>query len=190
MVSLKARTRFSRRRYPAAPNSGSSRIRRRQQLTLEALEDRVTPNTYTWTGATANNWSSTSNWLNGQRPINDVNADIIFPTNGRLDSLDDIPTITPFRSMRFDRASYTISSPAGFSVRWYPGSITSNVAGFTTLAMDLDLRDNFPFVGHTFSISGFLRVRSMSGSLLSQVIKNGGGFRRCPMAPAANTAAH
>src|SRR6516162_2291565 len=99
MVSLKARTRFSRRRYPAAPNSGSSRIRRRQQLTLEALEDRVTPNTYTWTGATANNWSSTSNWLNGQRPINDVNADIVFPTNGRLDSLDDIPSITPFRSM-------------------------------------------------------------------------------------------
>src|ERR1019366_6782223 len=51
---------------------GKTFRKRSRALSLEHLETRITPATYTWkgalTGATANQWSVASNWVEGAAP--------------------------------------------------------------------------------------------------------------------------
>ncbi len=68
----------------------------RTRLTVERLEDRATPATFTWTGAGSDtNWSTTANWLGGTPTGNPLNTeDLVFPfpaIEGRTTSTNDLP---------------------------------------------------------------------------------------------------
>src|SRR5947209_9724411 len=66
---------------------------RREALSLEALETRLTPTTFTWRGGFNANWSNPGNWVNGIAPTgNPAEQDnLVFPAVANLNSVNDLP---------------------------------------------------------------------------------------------------
>src|SRR5262245_15918066 len=98
---------FFVRTMSLAPRGGSSPTTRRNRgrasryrPCLEALEDRCTPATFTWTGAASNLWSDPGNWAGGAVPVssgpsNQPGTDLVFPAGaGHLSNVNDLVQLT------------------------------------------------------------------------------------------------
>ena len=80
---------------------------------LEALEDRVVLNSYTWTGqGDGTHWSDPANWSPTSKPQNDPSPDLFFPTgNIQRVTSNDVPNLF-VHSIDFDGSgtdNYTIT---------------------------------------------------------------------------------
>jgi autotransporter-associated beta strand protein len=92
---------------------------------LEALEDRVVLNSYTWTGqGDGTHWSDPANWSPTSKPQNDPSPDLFFPTgNVHRGTNNDVPNLF-VHSIDFDGSgtdNYTIT---GSPFRLGSGGIT------------------------------------------------------------------
>src|SRR5579859_2622017 len=73
---------------------------------LECLEDRLSPATHTWTGASSNLWSDGKNWTGGA-PTADTSADLVFPPGAsNLTNTNDITNLI-FASITYTGSGYT-----------------------------------------------------------------------------------
>jgi autotransporter-associated beta strand protein len=102
---------FSWRRWLKSWFVGTPRtvVRRpRRRLSLEALEDRVTPTTFTWTGAGPDNlWSDAANW-GGTAPTG-LGDDLVFPA-GPVKLLTDNNLVgATFHSLQFSGSGYSLT---------------------------------------------------------------------------------
>lgn len=97
----------SRRRRPAGARRRTSTFRPR----LEALEGRVVPAIVTWDGGAqfSNRWSEPLNWVGDVAPVS--GDELEFPAGAlRLTNVNNFPSGTFFRSIRFTGSGYTISA--------------------------------------------------------------------------------
>jgi autotransporter-associated beta strand protein len=127
---------------------------------VEALECRLAPATFTWTGAgTTNNWSDPNNWSTHAAPT--AGASLIFPTGAlQLSSNNNLNgATTPIASITISGGGYSFSgNQLDLSTN---GSITdtSGVAG-NTIAFNI----LFGAVGSKFTVNEFFLV-SAGGNL-------------------------
>lgn len=86
--------------------------RPRPRLSLEYLEDRLTPAVHNWTGASSisSNWSDTSNWdSNGPPTPSESNVVLNFgPAGAQRNNSDDIPGLT-VQQINFTDGSYFLN---------------------------------------------------------------------------------
>ncbi len=102
------------RRLPEAPRAPSNR--RRSRPSLEALEQRLTPATYTWVGVNGGIWDDPANWLGGQPqdvPKAGV-ADIDFQPAAAPQTITLEPDDVDFQvsSLTVESGSYTLIGPS------------------------------------------------------------------------------
>jgi autotransporter-associated beta strand protein len=98
-------------------------------MTVERLEERLTPVTDQWTGLGANfNWSTAKNWTNG---VPQPGYDLVFPANVPIVSLintNDLNAGTQFNSITFSGSGYTVSgNTIGLGNTTPTGSLIANV---------------------------------------------------------------
>jgi hypothetical protein len=151
---------------------------------LEQLEPRLTPDTYTWTGANSGLWSDPGNWLSsptpGQTPVGDPSADLVFPDiDGQRATRDDIPGPVYVRSITFNvNGDSSLVGDNGAFLVFLPGTITVNNYVTAFINLDIDLNNNGIFIGHYISVGtgGNLELGGLiHGSPLSNLTKSGPG---------------
>jgi fibronectin-binding autotransporter adhesin len=156
-------------------------------LSLETLEDRITPSTFTWTGAgTDANWSTAANWAGNSAPTGSALTldNLVFgPGAKSLISNDDLLAAT-FNSISFTSSNYQITaSPDAVltlgNSQAPTGTITVN-AGFTgeSLGMNIVLGGNKTASGQTFSVGlggSLTLLGQLSGSTGPDLTLTGGG---------------
>ncbi|HJT78664.1 MAG TPA: autotransporter-associated beta strand repeat-containing protein [Gemmataceae bacterium] len=148
----------------------------RRRLTLEALEDRLTPATLMWTGGAfvGNLWSAQdvgdpgTNWIDisasPQRfAIPQNGDDLVFPAGAANQAnTDDIAGLS-VRSITFQASGYFINASAGTSLT-VTGSISDQAArGSNGLAVPLVLPNTTP-IGVTQSAEVLLLETQISGT--------------------------
>ncbi|HJZ54797.1 MAG TPA: autotransporter-associated beta strand repeat-containing protein, partial [Gemmataceae bacterium] len=171
------------RRWTGWSSRKPSLIRPFPALRCEELENRVTPTTFTWTGATNNLWSVGTNWLSGVAPTGDAGAveDLVFGSQGtaRPNTSNDLPAAT-FNSITFAVGGYTLGGNAITLGRPVSGSGVVTVASgalSNTIALPMTL-GAATGSDQTFTVNagGSLTVSgSLSGSTGSTLTKDGPG---------------
>ncbi|HEY2156870.1 MAG TPA: Ig-like domain repeat protein [Isosphaeraceae bacterium] len=125
------------RRDEARPDRRAKRARARRAVgapALETLEGRVVLAVSTWTGATSTLWSVATNWNNPPISGNDLS----FPSTGlRTTNVNDLAADTPFGSVSFNSAGYSITGDEVILT----GSITAS-QGSGVDAFDLPIKLN------------------------------------------------
>src|SRR5438094_4802327 len=93
-----------------SPSRSRARKRpgRSPRLCLEQLEDRLTPNVYTWQGSGVDSrWDTKDNWVGGVPQVGDPALDLIFPTASRKTNWNNIIGLT-VQSITFTDLGYSI----------------------------------------------------------------------------------
>ena len=116
---------------------------------LALLVDHASAVTYTWSGATSNNWSTPSNWTGGAAPVASNTTDIIISGTANVGNMF-LGTLTPtIRSLTFDASN----------------------DGFTSLSLSATLNPNSTSRNLTFSsASGNATLTVESGSTGDKII--------------------
>jgi autotransporter-associated beta strand protein len=148
---------------------------------LEALEVRLAPATHTWNGqGVTRNWTDIQNWDNGSAPVNDPQADLVFPAGVfNRTSNDDFPNPITIRSIEFDDVGYVLGVKTGTSgVITLTDSIRqagSVQAGGNSIALNTIILDAGS--GHLFDVErSVLNVFSeIDSNGISRLIKVGLG---------------
>src|SRR5438105_1686707 len=96
LKSLIASLKSSARRSAGQP-------KRSTRLSIEALEDRLTPATHTWIGNNFSNpfWSNPQNWVGGAPGANEKNVALVFSPSAVNASINDFPGLN-VQSIEFD----------------------------------------------------------------------------------------
>jgi autotransporter-associated beta strand protein len=148
-------------RRDASVRRGRNRAHRasaaRFQPRLEALEQRLTPDGYTWFGHAGDHlWSSDRNWSaeegdGGHAPYGDPSAVLAFIGFGPFDTIHDFTSPTTIQSIAFSDHGYSLSAGPGASVITLTGDISSTLnAGTSTINLPL----YFSTALHDFDVSG------------------------------------
>jgi fibronectin-binding autotransporter adhesin len=106
------------------------------RLSCEALEDRLTPATHTWTGLGADaNWTTAANWdIGAPNSADDV---LVFPAAAqRLSNVNNFAAGTTFQQLRIDGSNYNLS---GNLLRLSGGIASNTAAGSNVLAFPIDI---------------------------------------------------
>jgi autotransporter-associated beta strand protein len=160
-------------RRDASVRRGRNRAHRssaaRYQPRLEVLEQRLTPEGYTWFGHAGDHlWSSDRNWSaeegdGGHAPYGDPSAVLGFIGFGPLDTIHDFTGPTTIQSIAFSDHGYSLSAGPGASVITLTGDISSALnAGTSTINLPL----YFSAALHEFNVGGSdTIVLSGSGNL-------------------------
>src|SRR5262249_13749014 len=135
---------------------------------LEALEDRCTPATFTWTGAASNLWSDPGNWAGGAVPVssgpsNQPGTDLVFPAGaGHLSNGNDLDQLT-VDNLSIQGDGYRLAGN-GLTFHTDLGGV-SNAAGNNTVALAVGSAVTGPFrlfvsaaAGTTLNLAGPIDV--------------------------------
>jgi fibronectin-binding autotransporter adhesin len=155
------------------PASGRRARPRPFRPRLEALEERLTPSTRTWSGAGGNNlWSTAANW--DAAPV--AGDDLVFPANAaRLSNVNDTAIGRAFGSITFTGSGYSIS---GNRITLNGNGINAGqlVSGTDTLDLNITLSGSDQPVTVGFSnLSGGVLVLSGLVSGTTGMVKAGPG---------------
>src|SRR5262249_30084569 len=137
----------------------------RFQPRLEALEQRLAPTVYFWTGGGGSNlWSNNGNWNLGgggghHAPYGDPSALLVFShEDAPLDPIHDFTAPTTIQEISLAVDGYSLSAAPGASVITLTGGIEDDSGGTSTINLPLyfsaNLHDFSVFEGDTLELTG------------------------------------
>jgi autotransporter-associated beta strand protein len=109
-----------------------------RRLSMDVLEDRITPASFIWDGSSSAQWSDPQNWNNNpsNASVPGLGDDIVFPAGAQhLDNNNDIDNLA-VNSIAISGTGYTLSSDSAItlgSVSSGTGFITANGAAITDI---------------------------------------------------------
>jgi autotransporter-associated beta strand protein len=141
----------------------SRRFGRNYRPTLDVLEDRLTPATHTWTGASTVSpfWSDAANWSGGAPGAGESGVALIFPSALQMVNFNDITGLT-VASVQLTAPNYILSGEAITLI----GDTTvaaANTSGQNTLNLTLNQQ---PFFGGTFAFFDHVYDVAGGGTLI------------------------
>jgi fibronectin-binding autotransporter adhesin len=141
----------------------------RRRLLIEALEDRVTPATISWTGGGLNDfWTNGANWNLNRAPV--AGDDLVFgnlaPASDRI-TVNNITVAPTFKSITISASGYSISGLPGIKVTLSGTVNVGSNLGTETITADLQLNPPPASPQQTFTIntgSNLVLAGKLSGS--------------------------
>jgi autotransporter-associated beta strand protein len=152
-----------------------------QRLSVEPLEDRVTPTQFIWTGGGGNAfWSNPANWQGGVAPTSAALPDLVFggdaPTNRRTTN-NNIPNLA-VTSVLIADSGYVLS---GSKVLLGGNLTVGSGAGSQTVSLDVQLTADSSFTINNvadLTLSGHLSGSGSGGASPPTLSKKGVGTMR------------
>jgi uncharacterized repeat protein (TIGR01451 family) len=140
--------------------------RRGARLLLETLEDRLTPATHTWTGATISDphWSNAGNWTGGAPQPGESNVVLIFgPGAQQKQTFDDVANLS-VQQINLTDTGYILS---GSTFLTLTGGIADTTANSGTSPLpNNEIQINMALAGQdTVQVAGVGRALVLSGTL-------------------------
>jgi hypothetical protein len=131
----------------ARPHSRQPRRSQAQSkfaLTLELLEARTVPATFTWSGASSTDWATAANWNSGTSGVPGANDDVVINTNNPLDPTLSADTTIGSLTINSGTGSVTVTLNANLSVN---GALTQNAGALDLGGNTLTVDGNVAFNG-------------------------------------------